>query len=86
MFVNDLTSHVEIASIFQFSDDISADVADNNRASLSQRAKPTRVASKVDQWSENNVLNLNVGKTALVVYKSEVNESLYVKLGGKQVS
>lgn len=83
IFVNDLTRHINIVSLIQYADDISAIIVQDNVRNLSIKA--TQVSEEISEWCYNNLLQLNEVKTNLIYFKNNSQESLYVKLNGKSI-
>lgn len=87
LYVNDLSNKLNIETVYQFADDTSVILANQNLQDLS--IDLTNVSERMANWCNENVLKLNTTKTGLIVFGNPrnqiTNESLYVRLLTKSV-
>lgn len=83
IFVNDLGCQINLDSLYQFADDTSCIVSRPDMMGLSQTS--SKVVHDMVLWCENNELKLNVNKTGLMLFKNNLEGSIYVSLKGKSI-
>lgn len=83
IFVNNIQNNIHISSLYQFADDTSCIVAEDNISNLSVKA--TQVVSEMAYWADKNKQQLNINKTGLMVFKNQAPVSLYVPLNGQSI-
>lgn len=83
VYIRDLPASLHSTSIYQYADDTSCIVSQQNIQNLSLRA--TDICGVVNKWCQSNALSLNKDKTVAVLFNGRSTECLDIQIENKSI-